>query len=81
MSKRNVELKPISTWEELAQLPPSDTHYLVVDLDIVGCDIYKNGGSYAHYISSHLFYGGDIAKGYERLLNRCGFNVKIMGGK
>lgn len=72
----------ISTWEELAEVPESDTHYLNINPgDCNGWIITKKPVSdkfsdRKKYLSTHTFYGGSH-KHSTALLQRCGFDVEI----
>lgn len=68
----------IRNWEELSKVPPSSTHRLRVDLDLGGADIYALDGAYCHYLSTHLFYGGEPTIQYNKTLKKCGFDVNII---
>ena len=71
--------KIIRGWEDLVGLE-SDEYYIEVDLHM-GCGwIVHKHHSYtpnSHYLSTHTFYGKTY-KGYERLLRKCGFDVKLV---
>jgi hypothetical protein len=76
--KYNQATKLISTWEELAECK-SETHTLKID--IKGCNGWilpkkTNGWRHEYYLSTHTFYGGQH-KESTRMLQSCGFNVKI----
>lgn len=74
--------KLIKTWEELAEVYASETHYL--EIDINGCNgwvITKNPVSdkfsdRKKYLSTHTFYGLNY-KYSTKLLQSCGFDVEI----
>lgn len=73
--------KLISTWDELAQVPESDTHRIEIG-DCNGWVITKNPKSdkfsdrMAGYLSTHTFYGQQHKHSTE-LLQSCGFDVEI----
>ena len=75
-------MKTINTWEALAQLPDSETHYL--DIDVGGCNgwvLAKNPVSNKFsdrkkYLSTHTFYG-ECYKYSTALLQSCGFDAEI----
>lgn len=71
--------KIIKDWKDLARLQ-SDKYYIKVDLDM-GCGWIvpkeESSGLTTHYLSTHTFYGKTY-KGYENLLNTCGFDVKLI---
>ena len=68
----------ISTWEELAELPPeSETHVLRVG-DCNGW-IHRKGANiheFGHYLSTHTFYGSEYKRS-TAILQSCGFDVEI----
>ena len=74
--------KLIKNWEELAQVPPSDTHYL--DISTHGGNgmiVTKKPKSNKHsdkyeYLSTHTFYGKHFQYSTE-LLQTCGFDDEI----
>lgn len=68
----------IRNWEELSKVPPSETHMLRVDAHIGGADIYTLDGKYCHYLSTHLFYGGEPSVQYAKTLKKCGFDINII---
>ncbi|AUR89175.1 hypothetical protein NVP1121O_147 [Vibrio phage 1.121.O._10N.286.46.C4] len=70
----------ISTWEELAELPESETHYLEIGA-CSGWIVAKNPISNKHsdrkkYLSTPTFYEG-IHEYSTKLLQSCGFNVVL----
>jgi len=70
----------VRDWDDLAQLPESETHRLEIDVD--GCNgwiINKhklNKFACAHYLSTHTFYGANH-KHSALLLRKCGFDVTV----
>ena len=75
----------ISTWRELSEVGPSKKHRLVIDeLASNGWHItldedaqgYSPGGYSTYYLSTHSFYGNNF-KETTKILQDCGFNVRI----
>lgn len=72
-------MKQIHNWEELAELEPSTTHYLEIDLEL-GCGRIRNFyGQYESYLSTHTFYGYGVMEYISEKLQSCGFDVEIIG--
>ena len=72
-------MKQIHNWEELAQLEPSATHYLEIDLEL-GCGrLRSSDGQYESYLSTHTFYGYGVMEYISEKLQSCGFNVELIG--
>lgn len=72
-------MKQIHNWEELAELEPSTTHYLEIDLES-GCGRIRNfDGQYESYLSTHTFYGYGVMEYISEKLQSCGFDVEIIG--
>jgi hypothetical protein len=78
--KYNQATKLISTWEELAECK-SETHTL--EINTKGGYGWINPIKEAteqwaghHYLSTHIFYGKHHQES-TRMLQSCGFNVKI----
>ena len=75
-------METIRTWEELSQLPDSETHYLDINVeDCNGWVIAKNPVSNKFsdrkkYLSTHTFYG-ERYKYSTALLQQCGFDIEI----
>ncbi|AUR88958.1 hypothetical protein NVP1231O_06 [Vibrio phage 1.231.O._10N.261.49.F8] len=72
--------KLIKTWEELAQVPSSETHRLEIN-DCNGWIVTKHPKSdkfsdRQQYLSTHTFYGGRY-KHSTKLLQSCGFDIEI----
>ena len=70
----------IKNWEELAQVPESETHRLEVG-DYNGWVITKNPKSESfmdreQYLSTHTFYGSEHESSTRRL-QACGFDIEI----
>lgn len=68
----------IQNWAELAQVPASATHFLVVEVD-AGCGWIQERArpdAYGQYLSTHTFYGSRY-RANTLLLRRCGFNVTL----
>lgn len=63
-------------WSDLAELPESETHRLVIDVENSNGMILdkRDPEAFGHYLSTHTFYGSKH-KYSTRLLRRCGFNV------
>ena len=78
----------IKDWDDLAKLPPSKTHYIDVFHTDTGEDAYGYNSYWIspfnriadeeHYLSTHVFYGGETTNEYNELLVKCGFNAKII---
>ena len=72
----------INTWKELAEVPESDTHYLVINTNNCnGWIVAKNPKSdkfsdRKSYLSTHTFYGQTHKQSTARL-QECGFDVEI----
>lgn len=70
--------KLINTWEDLVGLE-SDKYKLEINTDLgYGHIIPKDDSSdeYGYYLSTHTFYKKSY-KGYEKLLQKCGFDIKL----
>jgi hypothetical protein len=73
--------KLISTWDELAKIPESETHRIEIG-DCNGWVIAKEPKSdkfsdrMTGYLSTHTFYGEQHHHS-TRLLQSCGFDVEI----
>ena len=69
--------KLISSWEELAEVPDSDTHVLKIG-DCNGWILRKGKpeDDFGHYLSTHTFYGSEYRRS-TALLQSCGFDVEI----
>lgn len=80
-------MKQIHSWQELAELEPSKTHKIEVEVDEDDSDfncywivpINKNDKFQDIYLSTHTFYGGEITESYNKILKRCGFDVELIG--
>ena len=70
--------KLIRNWNDLVGLE-SEQYKLDIDTEM-GCGhiVPKDEFSslHSHYLSTHTFYGSSY-KDYEKLLWRCGFNIKL----
>lgn len=74
--------KLIQTWQELAEVPESATHYL--DINVKGCNgwviaKYPASDKFSDrkkYLSTHTFYG-ECYKNSTRLLQSRGFDMEI----
>ncbi|AUR82911.1 hypothetical protein NVP1029O_78 [Vibrio phage 1.029.O._10N.261.55.A7] len=72
----------IKTWEELANIKESETHYL--EINVKHCNgwvVAKNPVSNKlsdrrKYLSTHTFYGGKYKQSTD-LLRSCGFDIEI----
>ena len=75
----------IKDWDDLAKLPPSETHYI----NAVRDEKSRNSDTWwispfnrivdeEHYLSTNVFYGWKITDEYNELLVKCGFNAKIV---
>jgi hypothetical protein len=68
----------IENWDELAELPESDTHRLEISTE--NCNGWiidkRNPNAHGHYLSTHTFYGENHECSTE-LLRQCGFNVTL----
>lgn len=70
--------KLIKNWNDLIGLE-SEQYRLEIDTDM-GCGhiIPKDDPEgHRHYLSTHTFYGRTY-KGYEELLQKCGFDIKLI---
>lgn len=70
----------IKDWDDLEKLPPSKTHYINVvrdeksrSLDTWWISPFDRVVDEEHYLSTHVFYGGEVTKEYNELLVKCGF--------
>lgn len=66
----------VRDWNDLAALPESETHRLIIDVEGGNGWIKdkRNPKEMGHYLSTHTFYGG--THNYSSaLLRRCGFQV------
>ena len=63
-------------WADLAQIPPSKTHRLEIDVDACNGWIKSktDPDDFGHYLSTHTFYGLNH-KHSTLILRKCGFNV------
>ena len=71
----------IHSWEELSKVPPSKTHHIYIERDkkdLAYDSYYIESDKETFYLSSHLFYGGEVTKEYQKLFNKCGFDVEIV---
>ena len=75
----------IKDWNDLAKLPPSETHYINVvrdeksrSLDTWWISPFNRIVDEEHYLSTHVFYGWKITDEYNELLVKCGFNARII---
>ena len=70
--------KLIRNWEELAALPPSETHEILVDTGHSGWlkSLGTKNKNRPTYLSTHTFYGRQH-KVSTAILQRAGFNVEI----
>lgn len=68
----------IRDWSELAQVQPTPTHFLKIDVE--GCNgwIKRRDGNevLGRYLSTHTFYGTNYLAN-TLLLRRYGFNVTL----
>lgn len=71
-----TELKIISTWKELSELPDSGTHSIQVEDDCCGSLINKETGKNESYLSTHTFYESTYKSSTKRL-QAAGFNVQL----
>lgn len=68
----------VKNWEDLAQIPESETHRLEIEVEN-GCGWIhrKNGDDFiVKYLSTHTFYGSNYRQS-TWLLKSCGFNVEL----
>lgn len=70
-----VVMRPIDNWEELADVEPSETHYLKIE-DGCGWIINKETGECDEYLSTHTFYGSQFQFS-SMLLQKYGFSVDL----
>ena len=82
VSQKNWEVntlaKFIRDWNDLVGLE-SEHYRLEIDVDMGNGYIVPKDDSverHPYYLSTHTFYGSSC-KGYEILLQKCGFNVEI----
>ncbi len=69
--------KLIETWQELSELPPSDTHRLYISVDeCCGWIEPFDRTKYSIYLSTHTFYGHEYENS-TKVLQKCGFNIEI----
>jgi hypothetical protein len=70
--------KFIRDWEELSKVPPSDTHYILIDTGYSG-RVYSiaDDGKRPVYLSTHTFYGKGQNLRSTELLQSFGFNVEL----
>lgn len=68
----------IRNWKDLAKVPDSKTHRLVIDVRNCNGWIKKkdNPEALGHYLSTHTFYGS-THKRSTWILRKCGFNVTL----
>jgi len=68
----------VKDWKELAEIPPSDTHYLEISVeDGNGYIKKKNSEEFlCDYLSTHTFYGSNYLRSTRRL-QAAGFNVVL----
>ena len=74
--------KFIKDWNDLVGL---ESEHYILEIDVDGGSgwivpkIKTNEAEdfmRSHYLSTHTFYGGSC-KGYEKLLQKCGFDVEL----
>jgi len=68
----------IKNWEELSKVPPSETHYILIDTGYSGWvkplnAEYRQRG---RYLSTYTFYEHQHERS-TKLLQSCGFDVEI----
>ena len=68
-------MKLVSTWEELAKVPSSETHFLDIEKHS-GWIRDKKTGEGVIYLSTHTFYGGQHLDS-TLTLQKYGFNVEL----
>ena len=70
--------KLIRNWEELAQVPDSETHRLDIDVNngCGWCYAKDKSETFGCYLSTHTFYGSTHERSTQNLRKR-GFNVTI----
>lgn len=81
---QNVKKNPvyIFTWESLAQVPPSKTHKLMIDVKYAnGWIVSLDEETYVEYLSTHTFYHQETCDYFNKIFEDCGFNIKIMKPK
>ncbi len=67
----------IRDWEELSKLPPSETHFLKVDVDGGFGEVYVKDGnsdSLQCYLSTHTFYKPSHG-GTPNILQQFGWDI------
>lgn len=65
----------VTNWEELAQVPDSETHTIEVE-KYSGWIINKTTGDKERYLSTHTFYGNE-RESRTKVLRSFGFDVEI----
>ena len=70
-----VELKLISNWKELKQVPDSETHTLEIGEHNGWIQSLETGKNEV-YLSTHTFYGSTY-KYSSHVLQKHGFNVQL----
>ena len=71
--------KLIAGWKELAELEPSPTHYLEIEVENCNGWLKEKGvgdDKLGVYLSTHTFYGSKFTHS-TRLLQESGFNVQL----
>tara|TARA_R110000851_G_scaffold72413_2_gene160435 strand:+ start:411 stop:665 length:255 start_codon:yes stop_codon:yes gene_type:complete len=68
----------IRNWKELSEVPPSDTHYILIDTGYSGwVRSIANDGKRPVYLSTHTFYDKGQNLKSTALLQSLGFNVEL----
>lgn len=67
----------IRSWFELATVPASESHYLVVEDNCCGWVIRKSDNEIEEYLSTHTFYGSQYKYSTQQL-QKYGFDVELV---
>lgn len=73
-------LQQISSWEELAKVPDSETHYIEID-DGIGWIYSKTNDDDFHYLNTHTFYNNTSRLNVTKELQARGFNIELVKPK
>lgn len=73
----NKDIPIIRNWEELSKLPPSETHYLKINLEMENGRVYsKETDKVVMYLSTHTFYK---KTGTPYILQDYGWDIELRG--
>jgi hypothetical protein len=76
-TRRGLPQRLVRHWDDLAQIPESETHRLEIDVERCNGWICPKGApsnDMGHYLSTHTFYGSTFQRS-TLLLRKCGFAV------